>query len=234
MTVTQQDMLDASALALGRYPYWLTDSGDAMEVEATAATTPPVNAISGFATNGALVAHVAVDLHQEPGVGRSVITIDSLSASASYAVTVDGQAASATADSDPTIEEVTGALVTDIDGLGITGVTVAAESVDEVLKVVVRGSDRRHLVEAGTNTAVEREATYARFRIWGLSYGTTRWRVLRPMPDSGYGVGADGTIEVHENAMAPVRVAGVSRVYVELVEVDGSCAWRVGLAQKEV
>jgi len=58
---------------------------------------------------------------------------------------------------------------------------------------------------------VHREATGARFRIWGLPSGSQRWRVL------------NGGAEIHttSNWMERVVVAGISRLYVEVLQVDG-------------
>lgn len=236
MTVSQQDILDATALAIGRNPLWIDDAGDPMEVATTAATAAPTSGASGFATNGALMAFVAVDLHVQPGIPRAICVPSEISNSSAYRVDVDGQDASYTSDGSATRAEITAGLKAAIDALAISGVSTTDEDIDgdELSDVVVRSTDnRRHLVEAVTRMTVTMEASYCRFRIWAKPYDSDQWRTVTPLPDQSWRVSRDGSIEVHSNAIAAVRVAGYERIAVQVLAVDGAMTWRFGICEAE-
>lgn len=233
MTVTNQTMLDASALALGRNPRWVDESGDA--IEAAAPQAAPTSTGSGFVTDGALVCMVAVDLHNSPAIPRAIVEVTSVNDSTAHTVDIDGQEASYTADGDATLAEVLAGLQSAVTTLAITGVTASVEDADGdgTDELVIHGSDRRHLVEAGDYTSVTMEASYAEFRVWALPYNSTRWRVIRPLPDQGLDVRTDGTIEARVNMVARVSTAGMQRIAVEFTDTDGTVSWRLGICEAE-
>ena len=242
MTVTNQDALDIAALSAARNPRWTDASGTSTTVTGTGAGSlvddeegsPPFSSSSGSPLYGELFAMVAVDLHTLPGRPRILLAPSEVTNSSAYTFVVDAHEVTITSDGSATRAEILDALVTEFESVEPPGLRAEVIEVDgEDVIALVSTDGAAHVVTGQVRLTVTRESSRVAFRVWGLASGQTQWHVLRPVADSGLDVGSDGVIVTRSNAVAIVRVSGLSRVAVQVVQADGTWSTRVGRCEAE-
>lgn len=195
------------------------------------ANGPPMSVTSGIEVEGATGARVGVRLRQDPAWWHGWLRIDQLTVGQLYGASFGpwGQH-TITAPGLTTAQDAADALVAALEGdgdfVGMGGVAQVTGLDSNIVLYKFPQPTPMFLdgvSQAGTPYAsFVAEASTALWRLWGLGLGQTRWALL-------------GGLRRTQGpwALEEVSVAGLSRVYVEVVRASGAVLPFVGPGQRE-
>lgn len=219
MSITFAEIQELAVLSQGRNP-------DFTEVvtDAVAPNGPPDSLTDGAFLDDVILAVVLADSGPGNVATLEITTVDD---TATYTVRLGGLVYSFSGDGGgETANDLLSGLATQI--LQSSLYTAAVNSDDQLVITRVDGDAFSCYFEAGGSAVVSasRNAGEVRFRLWGLPKGQSDWYVLPVEPDAG----DIRLTSLHTRRRWSERyaVAGLQRLYVEIVETDGTVSFSIG------
>ena len=233
--MSAEDAIEGNVLAVGRLPTWQTVSGSADAASphtgAPSLATSGTDVRTGFGSAGSVKVPLVVALREDPSKRTFRIEITTTDLTATYTVTIDGNAvsydanAASAADVDDIIEGLVAAL-NNAGGTGVTGnATVAATLTaqvdpDDSTKVLVEGDTESHYTIAVSTTgsgvqAVVADPSSCTMRLW------VKWYSASTSPPWTQVNSGSKTLD-YRGWSDRISTAGFSRLYVELDSLAGT------------